>query len=248
MRFSIVLSMLFLLAPPLFAATASTGPLVHAGMVEVDADVKALSFLPVDTGAVGAILCSGDPLHDWGSVTPRGECDLSVSPPRLGFAVDDGKAGDGPIRIPIHASGWDAWLGGSPVASECGLWDVSMALDPSREQPVSELALEPSPADPAQGTFAGEVRLGLLFRFTNRDLGTSLEIPVDLPLELSGHWTLTPDGTAPGPGMSNLVLLAGKVGGETSSFPTCGTWGGLRCPVCLTPGPQSKGGDAGSRR
>ncbi len=248
MRFRIVLSILFLLASPLFAATSSTGPLVHAGMVEVDADAKALSFLPVDTGAVGAILCSGGPLHDWGPVTPRGECDLSVSPSRLGFTVDDSKAGDGLVRVPIQASGWEAWQGSSPVASECGLWDVSMVLDPGREQPVSELALEPSPADPAQGVFAGEVRLALLFRFTNRDLGTSLEVPIDLPLELSGHWTTAPDGTAPGPGMSNLVLFAGKAGGEVSPFSTCGTWGNLRCPVCLTSPPQSKGGDTGSRR
>jgi hypothetical protein len=238
LRCRIAFSILFLLAPPLFAATSSTVPLVHAGTVEIDADPAALSFLPVDTGTLKESLCAGSPpVHEWATVTPRGECDLSVSPPpRLGFFADDGKPADGSLQVAIQPAGWDAWLGSAPVATACGQWDVSMVLDSGQEQPVSQLALVPSEVDPAQGVFAGEAQIAVRYRFVNRDLGTSLEIPAVLSLELSGHWVAIPaDGTT---GMSNLVLLAGKIGEEVSPSPTCGTWGGTRCPVCLTPPPD----------
>jgi hypothetical protein len=241
LRCRIAFLILCLLAPPLLAATSSTAPLVRAGRVEVDADPAALSFLPVDTGVLKDILCSGSPsVHDWDTVTPRGECDLSVSPPpRLGFFASDSRPGDGSLQVSLQPAGWDVWLGSAPVDTACGLWEVSMILDSGKEQPVSQLALAPSPIDPAQGVFAGEAQLAVRYRFVDRDLGTSLEIPAMLSLELSGHWAAVPaDGPSLGDGVSNLVLYAGAAGGEWSAFPTCGTWGGTRCPVCLTPGPD----------
>ncbi len=110
-----------------------------------------------------------------------------------------------------------------------------MSLDPGQEQPASDLALQPSPADPAQGVFAGVAQLAVRYRFVNRQHGTTLELPAVLPLELAGHWAVDPLAE-PGSEASNLLPYAGVVGGAVSPFPGCGTWGGTRCHVCLTLG------------
>jgi hypothetical protein len=239
LRFQIGLPLLvLLLVSPLAAQTDPTAPLVRAGFLGVDGDPTMVSYLPLDTGLLRDDLCSGSPTASWGSITPRGECDLSVSPPRLGFFAEDSVAGSGAVgslhtSLQIASSG--TWTATAPLSTGCGLWDISMVLDLGRKQPASDLALQTSPADPAQGAFAGVAQLAVRFRFVNRDHGTTLELPATIPLELSGHWTaVSADGLSPD--ASNLLLYAGAVDGEVSPFPACGTWGGTRCHVCLTPG------------
>lgn len=240
MRFQIGLPLLvLLLASPLVAQTDPTAPLIHAGILEVTGDPSTVSYLPLDASLLKDKLCSGDSPSHWGTLSPRGECDLTVSPPRLGFFGDDSTvlAGSvvGSIHVSLQAASSDAWTVSAPFSTGCGLWDISMVLDSSQEQPASDLALQPSPADPAQGVFAGVAQLAVRFRFVNRDHGTTLELPATIPLELSGHWAADPSAQ-PGSEASNLLLYAGAVDGEVSPFPACGTWGGTRCHVCLTPG------------
>jgi hypothetical protein len=236
MRLPIGLSLLFLLASPLAAQGGAAAPLVHAGSLEVDVDPATVSFLPVDSGTLAVYLCSGvRPVH-WGTLSPRGECDLSVSPaPRIGFFARDSVAGDGSIRVSLQPADWEVWTGSAPIGTACGLWDLSMSLDTEQEQPVSDLALQPSPADPAQGVFAGVVPIAVRYRFVERSHGTTLELPAVLPLELSGHWGVVPAGASVGAGASNLLLFAGVVGGHWTSFPAGSTWGGTGCHVGLRP-------------
>jgi hypothetical protein len=244
MRLPIGLSLLFLLAPPLAAQGGAVTPLVHAGSLEVEVDPATVSFLPVDSGTLAGNLCSGKPPGHWpGTLTPRGECDLSVSPaPRIGFfardSVADGtSAVPGSVRVSLQPASWEVWTGTLPVSTPCGLWDVSMSLDTEQEQPVSELALEPSPGLTAQGVFAGVTNAAVLYRFVERSHGTTLELPAVLPLELAGHWAAVPpeiSGTL-GDDASNLLLFAGTSGGSWTSFATSATWGGTGCHVGLRP-------------
>jgi hypothetical protein len=65
-----------------------------------------------------------------------------------------------------------------------------------------------------------------------------------VPLELSGHWSVVPDGSATElpPGASNLELFAAAVDGESTPLATCGpSWGGGACHICLTPAPTVPG-------
>lgn len=241
MRFQLGLPLLFLFATPLFAGVGAAAPVLYPGSLEIAVDPAAASFLPVDSEELKLGLCASVLPGNWdGPIAPRAECDLSVSPPpRLGLFVDDVAPGDSSWRVSLQPRRSTAWKGSAPVATSCGLWDVSMVLDPDREQPVSELALEASGADPAQGVFAGAVKLAVRYRFVNRDDGTTHEMPAVIPLELSGHWAAVPaGGPSLGSTASNLVLYAGFAGGEWSGFPSCATWGGTRCPVCAAPPPD----------
>jgi hypothetical protein len=236
--------LVLLLASPLAAQSDPTAPLVRAGLLGADGDPTRLSYLPLDTGLLANQLCSGTPPASWGTITPRGECDLSVGPPRLGFFTTDsasvsGLAGSLHTSLQIVSSG--TWTATAPLSTQCGLWDISMALDPGKKQPVSDLALQTSPADPAQGAFAGVAQLAVRFHFVNRDDGTTLELPATIPLELSGHWTAV-SGNEASPDASNLLLYAGTVDGEVSPFPSCGTWGSTGCHVCLTTGLEDLAG------
>jgi hypothetical protein len=241
LRFQIGLPLLvLLLASPLAAQTGAPAPLVHAGSLSVDGDPAAVSYLPLDTSLLKDKLCSKDPTASWGTITPRGECDLSVSPPRLGFTTEDSVTVSGgsvtsSIQVSLQAGSAGTWTASGPLSTACGLWDISMTLDPSQEQTASEISLEPSGTGTAQGVFAGTAPLAVLYRFVNRDHGTTLELPAVLPLELSGHWAAASTAGL-SPGASNLLLYAGVVDGEISPFPACGTWGGTRCHVCLTLG------------
>lgn len=241
MRFRYFLPFLFLFATPLFAGVGAAAPALRPGSLEIAVDPAAASFLPVDTEELALGLCASVLPDDWdGPIAPRAECDLSVSPPpRLGLFVDDVTPGDSSWRVSLHPERSTAWKGSAPVATSCGLWDVSLVLDPDKQQPVSELALEASGEDPVQGVFSGTVKLALRYRFVNRDDGTTHELPAVIPLELSGHWAAVPaGGPSLGAGASNLVLYAGFTAGEWMGFPSCATWGGTRCPVCAVPPPD----------
>lgn len=242
MRFRFALPLLCLLSTPISAASEPAAAVLRAGTVEIVHDPAAVSFLPVDSEALKSLLCNGFPPNgDWAKLSPRGECDLTVDPPGKMFLVTGGGTSIGSAaRVSVQPTSWDAWHGSAPVATSCGLWDVAVELDPKRTQPVSELALEPSAMDPAQGVFAGTLRLAALYRFANRDKATVTELPAALSLELSGHWALAPEG-APGlgDGASNLVLFAGIAAGQGFAAPSCATWGGLRCKVCLQPAPEA---------
>lgn len=251
MRFHIGLPIFLLLAaPPASAGEPET--LVRAGRLEIDLDPEAVSFLPIDLEKLQARLCEGN-LPDTGEpLDPTGECVLSVSPsPFLVLVVDEvsplmapvvGDVGPlgGALRAAVQLRDLTPWLGSEPITTDCGLWDVSMVLDPDAAQPLSELALEPSVADPPQGAFAGVVKLAVRYRFANRDTGISSELPTLRSLELAGHWAAIPEGD-PGltDGASNLRLFAGFFAGEWLDVPACGAWGGLRCPVCLRPPPEA---------
>ena len=113
-----------------------------------------------------------------------------------------------------------------------------MVLDPEPEsQPVSTLTLRASASDPKQGVFAGVVQLAVRYQFANRTEETSFEQPAVVPLELTGHWAIAPEGGPNlGEGASNLVLFAGVIDKNLESHPACGTWGDRRhCPLCVKP-------------
>jgi hypothetical protein len=235
-----VLFLSLLVAPP--AGATDPEALLRPGELEIAVDPAAASFLPIDTTELAPRLCSGLPPVDWAPpISPRGECDLSVSPPPgLSLFVDDIVALGGSWQVSLHPTGWEPWRGKTPVVTtSCGLWEVSMELDPDEPQPLSEVILKPSTANPAQGAFAGVLSLAVRFRFADPDTGTSLTVPSRLALELHGHWAAVPEGT---PGLedsaSNLLLYAGSFGGELLSMPSCVTWRGSRCPLCLQPPPD----------
>jgi hypothetical protein len=229
------LCLLGLLASPLAAQPgAATPPIIQTGSLKVVLDPAAVLFLPVDTEELRAGLCSGRPHVDsWGALAPRGECNVSVAPPPNIDLYVDGVTPDGSSsRIALHPGGSTLWPGSAPVDTPCGLWDVSWVLEPDEAQPASELGLEISGDDPAQGVFAGVVKLAVRYRFVNRTRSTSLELPAVVSLELSGHWAAVPQrGLSLGPGVSNLMLFTGVAGGQWTSAPVCGTWGGTRCQV-----------------
>lgn len=236
-----------LLATPILATPTAAGgsaPAVHAGTLSLDVAPGLPSFLPVDTGTLAATLCGGTPVSFQSSIGPRGECNLSVGPPpRIDLSAGEGRMADGALHVPLVATASTAWQGSVLLSTPCGDWEVSLNLDPAQPQPVSELVLQPSAADPAQGVFAGELRLAVRYHFFNRTKGTTVEAPAVAPLELSGHWSLVPDGGDGSaaelpPGVSNLELFSGVFGGASTPVASCGSsWGGGDCHVCLTPSP-----------
>jgi hypothetical protein len=225
------------------AVLAGTGagvtPVIHAGTLSFDLDPTALSFLDIDSAALGGdSLCRGLVAVDvWGGVAPRGECDLSVgTPPPIDLYVDDGVPNSGTLRVAAQPTGSTVLPGSVPISTPCGLWDVSLVLGPGVSQPVSQLVLTPDGTDPAQGVFAGVLKLSGHYHFANRDKKTILDVPTVASLDLSGHWAAIPEGgPSLGPGTSNLVLFSRVLHGEWSSVPTCdGTWGSGSCHVCAT--------------
>ena len=156
------------------------------------------------------------------------------SPPGLDLFTD-GIPFRGSARVTVRPTDLPAWEGDTQIGTACGLWDVSMALDPGHEQPTSWLALEPSTEDSSQGVFAGVVQIAVLFHFANRTTGTSLDLPAVVPLDLAGHWAAL-SGTAPGRwdgegDASNLGLFAGHFDGTWSSIPGYASWGARPCRV-----------------
>jgi hypothetical protein len=240
------LCLLGLLASPLAAQPGSVPPpVIRTGSLKVAIDPAAVSFLPIDREEVGARLCSGrPPIGDWGTLTPRGECNVSVAPPPdIPLYVDSVFPRGSSLQVSLHPGGAEIWRGSTPVDTPCGLWDLSLIVDPDGAQPASELDLETSGGiseeSPAQGVFAGVMKLAVHYRFVNRTKGGSYELPAVVSLELSGHWAAVPEGGPSfGPGVSNLMLFTGVSGEQWAGFPGCVTWGGTRCPVCFTPGPD----------
>lgn len=246
MRLRILLSFLCLfgvVAVPLAAADPTAAPLLRTGSLEIALDPDAVSFLPVDSEELRLNLCSGL-LHvdGIGTISPRGECDLVVSPPpRLGLFLHDITAlAGGSWRVSLQPVPGKSglWKASGSVSTSCGNWDVSMVLDPDKPQPVSVLALEPSAADPRQGVFAGPLKLAVRYRF-HQDGAIAFELPATVSIELAGHWMAAPaSGSGLGADDSNLVLFAGVFGDQSASVPTCVTWGGVRCEICVEPPPD----------
>jgi hypothetical protein len=246
-RLPIGLSFFCLLASPLLAAAAPASPFLRPGALHIAFDSAERSFLPVDVETLRQGLCTGFP--DWDDsdrppIMPAGECEMAVrSPPGLGLFTD-GTSFRGSARVTVHPTNLPAWEGDTQIATVCGLWDVSMALDPGREQPISGLALEPSAEDSSQGVFAGVVQIAVLFHFANRTQGTSLDLPAVVPLDLAGHWaadsgTASPGAWDGGDDASNLGLFAGHSDGTWSSLSGYANWGVRPCrvfPVSSLPG------------
>jgi hypothetical protein len=226
-----------LLVPPLPAATAPSVPDLRPGSLEIAFDPAAVSVLPVDAEALSQNLCNGlIEVDGFGGISPTGECVLTVSTPG-GMVLETGgmELHGESLKVAVQPLSSLPWQVKAPLLTSCGLWDISLDLDPKQAQPVSRLALEPaSIAEPVQGVFAGVVKLAVRFRFVSRDKGTAIELPATIPLELSGHWAALPkDGPSLGEDASNLVLFAGVVGGQWANFPNCVTWVGTHCRLCL---------------
>jgi len=234
------LCFLCLLVAPLLAAAQTEEPFLRAGSLEIAVDPDAASFLPVSSDDLKDGLCLGviGSVGDKPTITPRGECDISVQPPpRLGLFTDGTPTSGGSLQVTVQLASLSTTQASTPIVTSCGLWDVFMGIDPGTAQPVSQLALESSGADPAQGVFAGEMKLAVRFRFVNRDDGRSFELPAKLPLELAGHWAAAGPGADLGDGASNLVLFAGVYGGVWSAVANSATWGGRHCPFQAEPPP-----------
>lgn len=249
MRFTILLLILCALGltcpqAPLAADPAGPGsaPLaIRPGRTSVNLDPAGLSFLPVDSSALRLNLCSGHlTATDSGTISPRGECDLVVAPPPgIDFFVDGFTPDGSSSRVSVQPTGSSSWPANSPVDTPCGLWAVSMELDPGAAQPVSGLVLERSGSDPSQGVFASVVKLAVRYRFVNSAKGISYELPAVVPLELSGHWAAVPeDGPGLEDGASNLVLFVTVSRGQWTGAPACGSWARGQCPVCATVSPD----------
>lgn len=237
------LCVLFVLPAPLAAQSGT--PVIRPGRVSIAVDPDALSFLPLDSGALRQNLCNANAqfsVDEWGTISPRAECTLSVAPPPgIDLFLDNATSVDSSWRVSVQPTGSSSWPASSPVDTPCGLWSVSMELDPDpTAQPVSQLSLEKSGSDPAQGIFAGVVRLAVRYRFVNSTKGLSHEVPAVVPLELSGHWAAIPEGgPSLGDDASNVVLFAGFFGDQWLSLPSDGGWGGIRrCSVHVSPPPD----------
>ena len=233
---------LFVPSTPL-AAQSGTAPVIRPGRVSVALDPEMLSFLPLDSGALRLNLCDNHtlPVDEWGTISPRGECNLSVAPPPgIDLFLDNAAPVGASWRVSVQPTGSSSWPASSLVDTPCGLWSVAMELDPDpKTQPVSQLSLDPSGTDPAQGVFAGVVKLAVRYRFVNSAKGLSREVPAVVPLELSGHWSAIPEGgPGLGDGASNLVLFTGFFDAQYSGSPSCGSWAGRACPVCFSPAPD----------
>ncbi len=116
-----------------------------------------------------------------------------------------------------------------------------MILEPDAAQPASELDLETSGVtseeNPAQGVFAGVVKLAVRYRFVNRTKSASYELPAVVSLELSGHWAAVPEGgPSLGPGASNLALFTGISGGAVGGLSRLRDLGGHALPGLFHPG------------
>lgn len=241
--FSLRLSLCCLLALPLSAGADPSLP--RAGTIKITLDPGVTSFLPIDIPTLKAALCNGSIVNYKGPISPRGECDLTVKVPSgMGVlnADDAARAGSGSWQVPVHFSALGPWKGSAPVDTPCGLWDVSVDLDPESEQPVSTLVLTESEEIPGQGAFASVIELAARYRFANRTDGTRFEVPARLSLDLAGHWATLPQSM---PGLadpasnmtSNIALFTRGVQGRQFSAPACGVWSNTRCAVCLTAEP-----------
>jgi hypothetical protein len=226
-----------LLAAPLLAAAGPDVPFIRPGALEIAFDPRETSFLPVDTEALRQGLCTG--FHGLDGqrppITPAGECEMIVhSPPRLGLFTR-GTPVRGSAHVIIYPTSLPAWEGDTEIVTSCGVWSVSMALDPNETQPASELALEPSTEDSSQGVFAGVVQLAVLFHVADRTGGISLDLPAVIPLDLAGRWAAVPEDDPSLSGVaddaSNLVLFAGLFDGTWSIVPGQATWGSRPCSV-----------------
>ena len=237
---SLRLSLCCLLTLPLTAGADPSLP--RAGTIGLSLAPGITSFLPIDTPALKADLCNGSIVNYRGPISPRGECDLTVKVPS-GMGILDAEtpeisARNGSWQVPVYFSTLGPWKGSAPVDTECGVWDVSVDLDPDSEQPVSTLVLTQSEDVPGQGAFAGVIELAARYRFANRTRGTRLEVPARLSLDLAGLWTTLPQGTS---GLadtaSNISLFTLGTQGRPFSAPACGVWSDTHCAVCLTAEP-----------
>lgn len=231
------LSLCCLLALPLSAAADPSLP--RAGTIEIALAPGVTSFLPIDTPELKELLCIGSSAVYEGPISPRGECDLTVKVPS-GMILEAGTSVSTASgwQVPVRFSALGPWKGSAPVDTPCGLWDVSVGLDPESEQPVSTLALTESAEIPGQGAFAGVIELAALYHFSHRTRGARLEVPTRLSLDLAGHWAILPQGR---PGLvdteSNLALFTLGVQEQRFSTSSCGVWSNTRCSVCLTAEP-----------
>lgn len=226
------------------AAAEPAAPLLHPGTVRLALDAAGTSTLPLDSAALAYHLCNdilGD--DDFGGISARGECDLSVGSPKLDLEVQGIEYQISSLGVWLQPAGPQRWKG-KPLSTSCGVWDIAMDLD--RKQPLSRLALEVSPVSgPAQGVFAGVVDLAVRFRFVLRDKGTLREVPAKLPLELKGHWAAVPADGSSGPklpeGASNLVLYSAVANGNWAPAPDDATWGNTFCHLYLQAHPEVLG-------
>ena len=241
--FVLCLPALFAPPAPLAAQPDGAPPVLRPGRVSIAVDPAVLSFLPLDSAALRQNLCQNHTIgvDQWGAITPRGDCNLSVAPPPgIDLYLDGVTSAGGSWRVSVQPTGSSSWPARSLVDTSCGRWSVSMELEPDATlQPVSFLSLDPSGTSPAQGVFAGVVKLAVRYHFVNSDKGGSREVAAVVPLELSGHWSAIPEGGPNlGDGASNLVLFTAFFDAQYSGSPSCGSWAGRTCPVCFSPAPD----------
>jgi hypothetical protein len=189
------------------------GSSITAGEIQLALSEHATSALPIDIQAMAEANCR--PTEE----TPQApgnlaQCRLKVSTQGTSQVVQLWNPAMEPMvlspeLLALQATGID--LGGDPVETSCGIWEISLNLDTTESQPISPMALKPGSDEPGQGVFSTLLEMKVRLHLTNQTTGREIDEPLVLGLGLSGPWSLAPSDKSNRKDLStsNLRLLHG---------------------------------------
>lgn len=189
------------------ATASSARPDVTPGEVQLVLSSDTVSTFPIDVQEWAETTCDPTGLQ----LRNQPVCHLTTpeSKPVLRLAIQPGGPGQ-PVQWQIIGLN----LSLAPVETSCGIWDVSLTLDPTNPQPATPVILTPASDDPGHGIFAGVLEMSTNLLLSNRDTGQIAAANLRLGLNLGGPWTLSSPESAAG---SNLLLFADHGGDGGSS-------------------------------
>lgn len=174
------------------ATALPVGSSITAGDIQLALSEHETSALPIDVQAVAEANCrpNEEAPHSPGNLA---ECRLKVSTHGTSQVVNlRNQATETilarPELLALQATG--IHLGGEPVETSCGVWEVSLDLDTDESQPISPMALKPGSEDPGQGVFSTLLEMKVRLHLTNQTTGQEIDEPLVLGLGLSGPWSL----------------------------------------------------------
>jgi hypothetical protein len=195
------------------AATASPADSsITAGEIQLALSTLETSALPIDIQALAESKCTTGGTGWWWSGN-LAQCRLTVvsvgDAHLFTFRVQDVPSlqTGHPDLAALQTTGMV--LGGEPVETPCGVWEISLGLDTTDLQPMSPMALKPGPDDPAHGVFSTLLEMKVRLHLANQTTGQEIDEPLVLGLGLSGPWSLASSAKSKGKNLSesNLRLL-----------------------------------------